>query len=232
MEEKKLDLNTIIGYVLIFGIIIGLLYFNTPSQAELDKKAKQEQAEKAKANPVKPAENVAAIPVNDTTVKDSAAIKKLQGALGGFAYSATIPSAKDAFTTIENDLVSLKIANKGGYIVEAKLKKFEKFKKGSGELVELIKDNNASLNIQLQTQDNRTLETKNLYFEPTLTKSGNDQILAMRLKASSRSLLRVQICIESQRLYDGFCRAFARPQQSHQHFKTVGFRVEFEILPQ
>jgi YidC/Oxa1 family membrane protein insertase len=49
-------------------------------------------------------------------------------------------------TTIE--LVKLTIANKGGYIVEATLKN-SKNSKGSGQLVQLIKDNNANLNVQL-----------------------------------------------------------------------------------
>src|SRR5690606_13673399 len=83
----------------------------------------------------------------------------------------------------ENDLIQLKIANKGGYIVEATLKQFEKSHKGSGKLVKLIKDNNASLNLNLVTNDNRTLQTSNLYFEPTLTKIGESQVLTMRLKA-------------------------------------------------
>jgi hypothetical protein len=53
-----------------------------------------------------------------------------------FSYTS---SAKDAYTTIENKLVKLKIANKGGYIVEATLKNFERFREGSGQLVKLIK---------------------------------------------------------------------------------------------
>jgi YidC/Oxa1 family membrane protein insertase len=51
--------------------------------------------------------------------------------------------------------------------------------------VKLIKDNNAHLNVQLLTSDNRTLNTKDLYFEPTLTKNGSDQILVMRLKTAA-----------------------------------------------
>jgi YidC/Oxa1 family membrane protein insertase len=50
-----------------------------------------------------------------------------------------LPSAKAGMTTIENELVKLTIANKGGYIVEATLK-IRKIQKGSGQLVQLIKD--------------------------------------------------------------------------------------------
>jgi YidC/Oxa1 family membrane protein insertase len=76
-----------------------------------------------------------------------------QKTLGNFVYSATLPSAKAGMTTIENELVKLTIANKGGYIVEAF--KFEKIQKGSGQLVQLIKII-MNLNVQLLTSDNRT----------------------------------------------------------------------------
>ena len=184
MEEKKLDLNSIIGMLLIVGIFFWMMYQNKPSEAELAaEKAKKEMVAKqaeAKAATVKTVET----PVT-TVAGDSTQLVQLQKTLGGFAYSATLPSAKNDITTIENDYVLLKIANKGGYIVEATLKNFEKFKKNSGQLVSLIKDNNADLNIQLQTNDNRVLNTKNLYFEPTLTKIGADQVLSMKLKAGA-----------------------------------------------
>ena len=189
MKEKKLDLNSVIGFALIFGILIWIMYNNGPTQKEIDaEKAKKEQVVSTeKAKEVATKENVVA--AIDTTANDSLQLSKLKSTLGNFAYSATLPSAKEAFTTIENKLVILKIANKGGYIVEAKLKNFEKFKKGSGEIVELIKNNNANLNIQMQTQDNRTLNTKDLFFEPTLTKVGENQILTMGLKAGANEFL-------------------------------------------
>ncbi len=39
------------------------------------------------------------------------------------------------------------------------------------------------------TQDNRVLETKNLFFEPTLTKEGENQVLSMKLKAAENQFL-------------------------------------------
>ena len=43
MEEKKLDLNSIIGFVLIFGILIWIMYQNKPSEAQIAaEKAKKE----------------------------------------------------------------------------------------------------------------------------------------------------------------------------------------------
>ena len=200
MEEKKIDLNSIIGFVLIFGILIWIMYQNKPSEATIAaEKAKKEQVAKAKA--IKEVNEALAAPVA-TTIGEAS--EQLQKELGSFAYSATLPSAKESFTTIENEKVILKIANKGGYIVEATLKNQEKFKKGSGQLVQLIKDNNANLNIQLQTSDNRTLNTKDLYFEPTLTKVGADQILSMKLKAGANEFLEYKYILKPNDYMIGF----------------------------
>jgi YidC/Oxa1 family membrane protein insertase len=125
MEPKKLDLNSIIGFALIFVIIAWMIYNNQPTKEQLAaEKAKKEQvAKEQKSNKV--AAKVIAETRIDSTSNDSLQLQKLQGTLGGFAYSATLPSAKDNFTTVENDRIKLKIANKGGYIVEATLKNFE-----------------------------------------------------------------------------------------------------------
>jgi YidC/Oxa1 family membrane protein insertase len=189
MEKKKFDFNSVIGFALIFGIILWMMYNNQESnlkeQQEKAKKEKLEKQQKAKQQEVKQVVET----LKDTTVNDTVKLQKLQGSLGSFAYSATLPSAKEDFTTIENEFLVLKIANKGGYIAEATLKNFKKFDKNSGQLVELIKNNNASFNLQLQTKDNRVLNTKDLFFTPELAKVDGNQILSMKLKASENSFL-------------------------------------------
>lgn len=205
MEEKKFDLNSIIGFVLIFGILVWIMYQNQPSDKEIAaEKAKKELVAKQEAQAKADKTKTAVVPVVAATPGDTVQLAQLQKTLGGFAYSATLPSAKEGFTTIENDKIKLKIANKGGYIVEATLKEFKRFEKNSGQLVELIKDNNSNLNIQLQTTDNRTLNSKDLYFEPTLTKSGTDQILTMRLKAGANEFLEYKYVLKSNEYLVGF----------------------------
>ena len=205
MEQKKLDINSIVGFVLIFGILIWIMYQNQPDPkviaAEKAQKEMVAKAAKAKELEQKSIEKAA---VAVATTGDSTQLAQLQKTLGNFAYSATLPSAKGDFTTIENGVVKLKIANKGGFIVEAILKQHEKFKKGSRQLVELIKDNNANLNIALQTSDNRTLNTKDLYFEPTISKVGQDQILSMKLKAGANEFLEYKYILKPNDYMIGF----------------------------
>ena len=189
MEEKKFDKNSIIGITLIVLIFVWMM-INSQKDAQKEQalKAKQEKIDKAKKEVEAKTKQVTTT-LADTTVSDTVKIQKLQGTLGSFAYSATLPTAKEGFTVIENDVVKLTIANKGGYISEAILKKYEKFKKGSGQLVELVKNNNAELSIALQTADNRVLNTKDLFFEPTVTKVGDNQVLSMKLKAGANEYL-------------------------------------------
>ena len=204
MEEKKFDKNSIIGFGLIFLIVMWMM-FNS------QKTAKKEQAEKAKKEQILKANKakeqntkLVTAAIVDTIVSDTTKIQKLQGELGTFAYSASLPSAKKGFTTIENDVLKLTIANKGGYISEAVLKGFKKFSKDSGQLVELIKNNNSNLNITLQTTDNRTLNSKNLFFEPTLTKDGENQILKMRLKSGANEFLEYTYVLKPKEYLVGF----------------------------
>ena len=184
MEEKKLDLNSIIGFVLISGILIWMLYSNAPTPEEQKEKEKKEQLDKQAKEVKTVTSTVAATPVADST-KNAVA----QAQLGSFGYSATLPSATDAVTEIKNEVLSLKISNKGGYIVDATVLGFDQFEKNSKKAVQIIKDKNASLDIALNTTDNRTLHTKDMYFEPKLTTEGKNQVLTLQLKAGPDQFL-------------------------------------------
>jgi YidC/Oxa1 family membrane protein insertase len=186
MEEKKLDLNSIIGFVLISGILLWMLYANTPSAEELKEKEKKEQVEK-QAKEAKSGKTVTATTI--VAPADATQTAAAQAQLGSFGYSATLPSATDAVTEIKNEVLSLKISNKGGYIVDATVLGFEQFEKNSKKAVQIIKDKNASLDITLNTADNRTLHTKDMFFEPKLTTEGKNQVLTLQLKAGPDQFL-------------------------------------------
>lgn len=188
MEEKKLDIKSIIGFVLIFGILLWMLYNNqpTPEELEAQEKAKQEQVEaekkaedandEFKATP----ETIAAVSATDSTK-----YAELQRKIGAFAYAASLDNGQE-FTTVENEVLALKISNKGGYVAEVRLKQFVNY---DSVPIYLIKDNNNIFNITFGTTDNRTLNTNQLYFQPELTKNGDNQVLSMKLKVSENQFL-------------------------------------------
>ncbi|AUP77760.1 membrane protein insertase YidC [Flavivirga eckloniae] len=187
MEEKKLDINSIIGFLLIFGILMYMLWQNqpTPEELEAQEKAKQEQVEaEKKASEQNQTKVTTAEDFTPGEVTDSLQLVKLQNKLGAFAYSAA--KASDKETLVESDLLALKFNNKGGYLSEVKLKAFVDFKESP---IYLVKDNNASFNINFGTTDSRILNTKDLYFEPTITKNEGNTIVSMKLKVSESKFL-------------------------------------------
>ena len=186
MEEKKLDVKTLVGFGVII-LMLGWMMFNSSQKQQEEAKAKQAQEAKQKAADKKQQATQAAYAA--TTAGDYTKVAALQGTLGAFAYSAGLPSAKDNVTEIKNDLVTIKVSNKGGYITDLVLNKFEQFSKDSKKPVGLIKANNAALNLQFKTKDNRQLNTKDLYFEPVVSKEGENQVLTMRLKAGENQFV-------------------------------------------
>ncbi|HEX9600050.1 MAG TPA: membrane protein insertase YidC, partial [Mariniflexile sp.] len=144
MEEKKLDINSIIGFLLIFGILMYMLWQNqpTPEELEAQEKAKQEQVEAE--NKAKTQQETKVTTAEDFAVgtTDSLQLVNLKSKLGAFAYSAATASKEE--TLVESDLLALKFNNKGGYLSEVKLKQHTDFKDNP---VYIIKDNNASFNI-------------------------------------------------------------------------------------
>lgn len=187
MEEKKFDIKSFIGFTLIFGILMWMMYSNQPTKEELAEKAKKEQADKEAKTPKSVnATTTQFVQKTDSTGKIS---QEALSKLGAFAYAASLPSAKDTTTLLANNVLRLKITNKGGYISEATILNEEQFKKGSGKAVQIIKDNNANFNLTFTTKDGKVINTKDLYFEPKYTKEGKNQVVTMQLKTGENQFL-------------------------------------------
>ncbi len=188
MEEKQFDAKSIIGYVLLLAIALWYFYANRPTEEELAAqkeakvKAEIQKLKEATSNRLITVENSVAVSATDSLGK----IKAYQE-LGAFGFSKTLNAANGGETVLENEVLYLKINNKGGYITEARLKEYKAY---NGEELLLIKNGaNASLGIDFNTKDNRVLSTKNLFFEPSLSKVGNNQQLSMKLKVSATQFL-------------------------------------------
>ena len=191
-EERKIDINSVIGYVLIFGIIMYMFWQNQPTPEELaeQEKARQEQIEdekKAETNENQTETFVASgEDFSNTSTADSTQLEAIKNKLGAFAYASTLPSATDNETLVETDVLSLKFSNKGGYLSEVKLKKFVNF---DSVPIYLIKDGNALFNLNFGTTDNRILNTQDLFFQPSVTKNGENTVVSMKLKVSESKFL-------------------------------------------
>ncbi|QXP61620.1 membrane protein insertase YidC [Olleya sp. HaHaR_3_96] len=196
MEEKKLDVKSIIGFVLIFGILLFMMWQNQPSEEErlvqeAEKKAQIEANKKAEASAQTETKTTTALDYAKPT--DSAQVAALKSKIGDFAYSAATSTFNGDDLTVSNDVLELKFNTKGGHLSEVKLKNFVDF---DSIPIYLVKNGNAVFNINFQTNDNRTLNTKDLYFQPTVSKSGENTIVSMKLKTAENKFLEYNYVIK------------------------------------
>ena len=116
MEEKKLDINSIIGFLLIGAILLYMLWQNqpTPEELALQEEAKQEQLASEAANKSAVALTINQLP--NQPINDSLQLASFKNKIGDFAYALTLPSATSNITSFENEVLALKIDTKGGFI--------------------------------------------------------------------------------------------------------------------
>ena len=118
-----MDRNTLVGFGLIFAIIIGFAYYNQPSDQEVQAlkrerdsialvKQRNDSMEVALAKDVQKSEVM--------KVVDSAT---MTSAFGGFA---SFVNGKEEFSTIENENLRIVFTNKGGRIYSVELKKYKR----------------------------------------------------------------------------------------------------------
>ncbi len=186
MENKKVDINTIIGYVLIVGLIIWMVYTQQSNLSENPPKEETKQTEEVQSQSEQNSTTTQAsknqtpqIPQNDS-IRNS----QKQSLKGSFDYANI--NAEESLTTLENEVIELKVSNKGGQVVEAKMKQFDSYK---GDPIYLLKENNANFNIQFQDKSGRLINTTDYYFTPELTETDNGQRLSMKLKVSEDQYL-------------------------------------------
>ncbi len=148
MEEKKLDVNSIIGFVLIFGILIYMFYINQPSPEELAERQKQEQVQQQK----------------EETAAEVVSLKDLEPKTQAPVNTGAFKTAEDTLSdfSLENEVLSIKVSQKGGALSEVKMKSFVRF---DSLPVYLIREGNSIFNVKLIDRDNRMINTKDLVFE-------------------------------------------------------------------
>ena len=194
MEQKKFDFNTFIGMILLAGIALWWLNTNKPDET-LDNSTKTEQV-------VDSTKNTSLNTIKETKpVFENDSLKQVAftNKLGAFAQSAI--NGTEGTSVLENELVKLTINNKGGQIIEAQIKNY---KTHDSLPLYMIKDKNASFNINFGTTDNRILNTKDLFFAPTVTKNGENTIVSMKLNVSESQFLEYRYEIKPNDYMIGF----------------------------
>src|SRR5665647_2825296 len=182
-----MDKNTIIGFSLIGLIFLGFWQLNKPNEKEVLAQKRYNDSialvQQAKVQAETAINKTATVSKDSTIGTDTASISN---SFGDFSASA---KGEEKFYTLENELIKLTISSKGGRIYSAQLKNY----KTHDTLPLMLFDaKESSMGFTLVTNNNRVLNSKDLYFEPvsavTKDASGN-QTLIMRLKTTGTAYM-------------------------------------------
>ena len=175
-----MDKNTIIGFLLIGIILFAFSWLNRPTPEQIEARKRLQDSLQA----VEILQQAEALKQSNPSVleeeqwkeeTDSLKNNRLLQRFGDFYKNA---SGEEQFFVLENDLLEVTLSNKGGRIASVRLKKYQTY--DSLPLI-LFDDKEASFNLALITQNNRVVNTKELYFEPVRT--ADNQMLTFRLDA-------------------------------------------------
>ena len=201
-----MDKNTIIGIVLILGI---LFTFNFLNKETAEQQLAREQVEAKYNDSIQELKNVEQLAENVEEVEvitvsdsaspnfgmiDSLAQSKLTKQFGIFA-SASQGAAN--YYTIENDLLKLTLSSKGGKVVKAELKKYQSYPNymiardslkdiAAKDLpilepLQLFDEDSSTMFFDIAMNSSKNLKTSDLYFIPIKTESNN---IVLRAKTS------------------------------------------------
>ena len=141
MEEKRIDPLQIIGFFLLFLVLIWMMY---------------DQSEMMEQNAQLEANSITAQPKGDDVVKPTVSVANNAPFM--------MDSIPEQVTTLQNDLLRLVVTSKGGFIQEAELKQHTNH---LNEQVFVVKDGNTDFNLRIEA-NGALINTRDLDFLPIL----------------------------------------------------------------
>ena len=141
MEEKRIDPLQIIGFFLLFLVLIWMMY----DQSEM-----MEQNAQLETNATTTQSQVDDAPQPAVPVANNAPV--------------VMDSIPEQITTLQNELLRLAVTSKGGFIQEAELKQHTNH---LNEQVFVVKDGNTDFNLRIEA-NGALINTRDLDFLPTL----------------------------------------------------------------
>ena len=168
MEEKKFDPYQFIGFILIAVILTWMLYRNGPADEAAPAQVTTEQGSTTTSSPE-------VVQVSDSILQQQKVAAF--GDLGSLFVSKQIENVR-----IATDNFNVEVQSKGGQIALFQLDEFENYEDAP---IRLIDESNADFNITMTTLDGRIMNTREMYFSPYLTDTGDAYHLVMKASLSS-----------------------------------------------
>src|SRR2546423_6147484 len=147
-----MDRNTVIGFVLLAGLLFLYLFLSTKNSQELQKQKQAYEDSVARVQQARKKDSVS--PGNQTVIVNS-----LPDSVQGF-QRATL--GKEKWDTVENDVMQVVFTNKGG---QPKAVILKKYKSADGKPVTLLNTDFDRLSYRINTQPNASSQTADFYFQ-------------------------------------------------------------------
>ncbi len=167
----KFERNTVIGFVILAGLFFGYFYFTNKQQSEYRKQqAEKQKREKAIQDSI----NLVNKPKQDSLNRIADSVTKVTK-VGSF--QAAIMDTTEKLVVAENELIKVTFTNKGGQVKKVELKKF---KGHDSSEVKLAASSFDKLGYSINTGNNTTANTAELYFnaaEPVKNADGSQSIV-------------------------------------------------------
>ena len=168
MEEKGIDKNAIIGFVLIFAIMIGWFYISQPTPEEIE-------AQRALAAQSGTEEVIAETEPVLTPIAEST--------------SAELPVSNERSyepVSLETEHFTLEFSRVGGQLKNITLKDYTNHQE---QPIQILQPEFSDLNLKLVTAQGLNLNTNELYFEPEVTQEEDRTRVTLRSEVAEGAFL-------------------------------------------
>ena len=182
MEEKKFDPLQFIGFILIALILTWMLYRNGPVEEQKSESNTTTEQGVTPPSSLEESENSAAF-IQQQKVESF-------GDLGTLFKPNSVENI-----SISTENISYEVQSKGAQIVVLQLDKFENF---ADNPLRLISESNSDFNVKLSTLDGRVLNTRDIFFTPTLTDQADSFKLLMTASISTRQSIMFEYIFPKQ----------------------------------
>ena len=165
--------STVIGWILIFAVMVGFIWMNQPSEEQL--------AEQARVRAMQ--DSIAMVEAQKEIDKSLAEAQYNQSLLQDTTSTLFLAAqGEEQAFTLENEVVRLTFSNRGARVTSAILKEYTN---QEGLPLELFNANDESINFMLDGK-NENIVTEKLYFQPIVV---TDSTLVFRMPTNGAGYL-------------------------------------------
>ncbi|MDL2296689.1 membrane protein insertase YidC [Bacteroidales bacterium OttesenSCG-928-B11] len=164
-----MDRNTIVGFILLFALILGFGVYNSNQSKKMQEQRKQEMVEQMAQEAIDQNQDILTTLDSLEKIADTAPQTQNVPAVKRKPFSNIEPVDKSDWI-VETEKAKYYITPQGGYITQIELKDTYKYadKDSDKQPLILFEGESSRMNMELMLRDQTVIQTKNYYFTSTV----------------------------------------------------------------